>query len=300
MVTVIAPFGLAAGDPFLVVPPDDVTTQSPAYRYANMEESEAITEIDRRSILYQRTEPHGHVRTPVRLTGRLRGVHVHSALAEHERPTTPFEICDARLILALDDFADQLQKRDIVELVHYTMYRPLPHSRDVLAGEYSYGASEFSSVVSSPLNASYQHAGDRRTAEYGAKTSKNTKTSGSRPAPSATARKSAGATKLEPPRLMTGPSRHSLGLAIDVGAFVKRDGTILRVSSLFGGNLRAQTCGPRAKPPRAPNAKELWDIVCDAFDAKIFTYALTPNFDRAHHDHFHMEINPTVKWFLYH
>jgi hypothetical protein len=95
--------------------------------------------------------------------------------------------------------------------------------------------------------------------------------------------------------LNTSPSRHPLGLAIDPGVFIKRDGTILSVASHFKGKIGAQTCGRGASRPTDPRAEELWSIVCDAFDAKIFTYTLTPNFDQPHQDHFHMEINPGVR-----
>jgi hypothetical protein len=64
------------------------------------------------------------VRTPVRLAGELHGVSIHSSLPPEERKTTPYEILDARLALALDDFARVLERHDVVEVVHFTMYRP--------------------------------------------------------------------------------------------------------------------------------------------------------------------------------
>jgi hypothetical protein len=45
-------------------------------------------------------------------------------LPEAERKTTPFEILDARLAQALDDFAEILRNHDVVEVVHFTIYRP--------------------------------------------------------------------------------------------------------------------------------------------------------------------------------
>src|SRR5690606_25689885 len=98
--------------------------RSPAYRYANMTNEEAFAELDRRKILYVREKPTFGVRAPIRLTGRLHGVHVHSSLPPEQRPTTPFEILDARLALAVDDFCAILERHDVDELVHYTMYRP--------------------------------------------------------------------------------------------------------------------------------------------------------------------------------
>ena len=290
-VLVSIPWIAEASDPYLVVPAAEVVDQSPAYRYANMGEQQALDELDRRKILYQRTERHGVVRTPIRLTGRLHGVHIHSALPEHERPTTPFEICDARFALALDDFAAQLAVRGIVELVHYTMYRPSAESTAPAVS--AAWAGSLSRLASQKywLGASFENAkapGTAKIAQTGKRSASKPAASGSRSASS-------------PPRIMTGPSRHSLGLAIDLGAFVKHDGSVLRVGSHFLGKIGVQTCGPGSLPPNEPSsARELWDIVCDAFDAKVFTYVLTPNFDQPHHDHFHMEINPGVRWFLYH
>ena len=52
--------------------------------------------------------------------------------------------------------------------------------------------------------------------------------------------------------------------------------------------------------PDAADARLLRSLVCESFDRKIFTYVLTPDFNAAHADHFHMEIKPGVRWFLYH
>jgi hypothetical protein len=85
-----------------------------------------------------------------------------------------------------------------------------------------------------------------------------------------------------------------------VGALRKRDGCWLNVASHFGGRIGAPTCGPNAEQPGSSRAQELWSIVCEASDLGVFTYVLTPNYDRAHADHFHMEINGKVRWFLVH
>jgi len=268
-----------------------------------MDPQQALAELNSRKILYQRAEPHGNVRVPVRLTGRLRGVHIHSSLAEHERPTTPYEICDARFVLALDDFAAQLEKRGIVELVHYTMYRPPPEPATSTTSATSDSAAWSGDAAKFAGPGYWIGESADRTQAYGSKTN-----SGAKPARSAapgTAGKNPKTTNKRTaaparPRIVTGPSRHSVGLAIDSGVFIKRDGTILSVASHFHGKIGAQTCGPGVPRPSDSRAEELLDIVCDAFSAKIFTTVLTPNFDKSHEDHFHMEINPGVRWFLYH
>src|SRR4029078_8575220 len=39
---------------------------------------------------------------------------------------SPYEIYDCRLVLALDDWARVLARHDVVEVVHYSVYRPPP------------------------------------------------------------------------------------------------------------------------------------------------------------------------------
>lgn len=301
---VTLPWVAEASDPFLVVPSAVVVDSSPAYRYANMEAQAAIDELDRRGILYQRVEPHGDVRTPIRLTGRLHGVHIHSSLPEHERPTTPFEICDARFALALDDFAALLARRDIVELVHYTMYRPAVASAPA-AQAHRGPWMDRTSKLGPPdrwdmMAKTTAKAGKRPAPASPRKTNKTTKPSRTKPGKSTRTTKPTKTVSPPTPRLVTTVSRHPLGLAIDPGVFIKRDGTVLSVASHFHGKIGAQTCGRGVSVPKDPRAQELWAIVCETFDEKIFTYVLTPNFDQPHQDHFHMDINPGVRWFLYH
>lgn len=116
---------VAANNKYLEIPPEDESRGSPAFRHANLDDAAALAELDRRGVPYVRaTAPLPGVRTAVRLTGPLRGVHVHSVLPEEERRDSPFELLDARLAIALDDFARVLARHDVVELVHFTMYRP--------------------------------------------------------------------------------------------------------------------------------------------------------------------------------
>jgi hypothetical protein len=119
------PMVRAASGSRLVVPPPEVAEQSLAFHYANLGDAEAIDELNRRGIAWvPASPPLPGVRTPIRLSGPLRGVTIHSTLPEPERRTSAFEILDARLALALDDFCALLARHDVVELVHYTMYRP--------------------------------------------------------------------------------------------------------------------------------------------------------------------------------
>ncbi len=215
---------------FLEAPAESVVLQSPAFRYANLTNAAAYAELDRRALPYARlSEGPSGVRAPVRLTGTLHGVAVHSALPPGERASSVYEVLDARLALALDDFCALLERHEIVELVHYTMYRP--------------GAS---------------------------------------------------------PRADSDllPTRHPGGLAIDVGALRKRDGTWLDVGQQWQSDIGKKTCGPGAKKQTGARAEELVGIVCETADSRLFHYMLTPHYNAAHHDHVHLEIKPGVRWFL--
>jgi hypothetical protein len=92
------------------------------------------------------------------------------------------------------------------------------------------------------------------------------------------------------------PSQHELGLAIDIGAFVKRDGTRLEVKRDWRGRIGAAPCQPVAD--EGPAAAELRAIVCEARVAGLFTVMLTPNANAQHADHLHLDITRNATWSL--
>lgn len=395
----------AAGSPFLEVVDPAEAMRSPAYRYANMSNEDAFAELDRRHILYTKQVATNGVRAPIRLTGRLHGVHVHSSLPPEARPSTPFEILDARLALSLDDFCAILARHDIDEVIHYTMYRPnvappgftsnavattdstnkgaeprgasaaaparsgkapapaaRPTSRSakkkapprtleqkgvrVGKGEASpptrragrkdaYGVGEDGDLDRDPSldeiaddklasqvdgedldlakAAPKPKAPPPRKAAGGASHSKGSSPTPHPTAIGSTSRRTAAAIRRPPTRSADegeaehthskwAPpgTRHPAGLAIDVGAVHKRGGRWLSIASHFDGKIGRKTCGVGAPVPEAADAKELQAIVCEAREAGVFTYALTPNFNQDHVDHVHFEIKPGVTWFLYH
>jgi hypothetical protein len=112
--------------------------------------------------------------------------------------------------------------------------------------------------------------------------------------------------KEEKPAPTTNPAwappgtRHPAGLAIDVGKLRKKDGTWISVLDHFHGKIGDKVCGDAAPVPESAQARELRTIVCESLSDHVFTYVLTPNYNAAHADHFHMEIKPGVKWFLVH
>jgi len=211
--------------------PSDASGQAPAKRYARLDRVGCEAELARRGISFAHVDDARGVLAPVRLSGPLHGVTYRTGLSAPQRGSSPLEIVDCRLALSLDDFAIQLAAHDVVEVVHFSIYRP----------------------------------------------------------PS---------TKWPANRIA---SRHPGALAIDAASFVKRDGQALTVERDFHGHIGAATCGPGASPhPATVEAMELRGILCDAADARLFNVTLTPDYNWAHRNHFHLEITAGVPWFLVH
>jgi hypothetical protein len=94
-----------------------------------------------------------------------------------------------------------------------------------------------------------------------------------------------------------GSTGHRGALAIDAALFHRRDGTVLSVLRDFKGRRGAPVCGSRAAPGATPAARALRDIVCRAAERHLFHVMLTPNHDRDHRNHFHLELRPDgVEW----
>jgi hypothetical protein len=74
------------------------------------------------------------------------------------------------------------------------------------------------------------------------------------------------------------PSRHARGLAIDVHDLATVDATF-SVKQHFARNT-----------PCAPDAPVLNRVACDLSSTQLFRELLTPDYDRDHHDHFHLAI----------
>lgn len=71
-------------------------------------------------------------------------------------------------------------------------------------------------------------------------------------------------------------SEHALGKAIDIGGFELADGTIVDVEDDWSAGGRKEAF--------------LRDIAAGA--CRLFSVVLTPNHDRDHHDHIHLDIGP--------
>lgn len=217
-------------DPSRLSTPPDITAM-PAYRYGQLSQEACERELTSRGIPFQRQSSTPGVVAPVRLTGPLHGVTFHTDVAENQRATTPWEIADCRLVLAIDDFSEILAAHGIVDVRHYSMYRP--------------------------------------------------------PAKDWPADKPG--------------TRHGGALALDAGRFTDKDGNVLDVDKDFHGAIDAKTCGADAHPnPATPEAIELRAILCETVDRHLFNVVLTPNYNKPHHNHFHLEVTAGVKWFLVH
>jgi len=104
------------------VDPDPAST--PAVRYASLGRAACFEELERRGIRFSPVDSARGVLAPVRLKGPLHGVTFRTGLPASQRATSPWEIVDCRLALALDDFSAQLAAHDVVEVIHYSVYRP--------------------------------------------------------------------------------------------------------------------------------------------------------------------------------
>ena len=98
--------------------------QSPSYRYANLENAACLTELQRRRIAFEKMGKARGVRAPVRLKGKLGAVRFRTLLPERLRKTTPYEVYDCRLLLALHDLSAILRKHRIDEVVIFSAWRP--------------------------------------------------------------------------------------------------------------------------------------------------------------------------------
>lgn len=86
-------------------------------------------------------------------------------------------------------------------------------------------------------------------------------------------------------------SQHNYGLAIDLMGLELNDGRKLDVEEHFKGEIGAPVCGPDAVLTEADErAILLRNLICDLARRGIFHVLLTPNFNEAHRNHFHLDI----------
>lgn len=101
-----------------------------------------------------------------------------------------------------------------------------------------------------------------------------------------------------PKRAGSAPARrHPGALAMDVRALKRSSGADLVVLDHFDGRLGEKVCDANRQPESA-DARELLAIVCEVAGAHVFNSILTPNYDSQHQNHFHLELTPSVSWFM--
>lgn len=97
--------------------------------------------------------------------------------------------------------------------------------------------------------------------------------------------------------------RHPGGLAIDVRRLIKRAAPGSKPTDLVVERdwkpARGQApCSKEARAAGNAREQELRAIFCEADAQRLFTSMLSPNYDKAHENHFHLELRPEVKWRL--
>ena len=98
------------------------------------------------------------------------------------------------------------------------------------------------------------------------------------------------------PRSRRKKSQHAHGLAADVVSFRLTDGSTLSIERDWQGELGAPACGPEARLTETTEAAvALRNLVCDIARRGFFHFMLTPNYDRPHHDHLHLDIKRDAK-----
>lgn len=96
---------------------------TPGHTYAALGGEACAAALRQRGVAFTPLEGVAGVEFPLRLTGPLRGIRIHGEpLAK--QATSPYEILDCRLAVALDDFAALVAPLGVVEMVHMSMYRP--------------------------------------------------------------------------------------------------------------------------------------------------------------------------------
>jgi hypothetical protein len=98
--------------------------EGPAVRYGRLDRTTCEAKLAQRHVPFAAVDEARGVLAPVRLTGPLHGVTFHTGLPASKRASSPWEIVDCRLALALDDFAEQLALHDVTQVIHFSMYRP--------------------------------------------------------------------------------------------------------------------------------------------------------------------------------
>ena len=100
-------------------------------------------------------------------------------------------------------------------------------------------------------------------------------------------------------------SQHAYGLAADIVSFTLDDGTVLEVPTDFLGRRGEPPCGPQANvhaqkgstKEHLERAVRMRNLVCELARAGAFHHILTPNYNKAHESHLHVDLKRDNTWF---
>lgn len=93
-----------------------------------------------------------------------------------------------------------------------------------------------------------------------------------------------------PPNCPQGLSQHAFATGIDLARFVHDDGTTWTVNDDWVIDpTGTATCSAATEDP-----KDTWlhDVACDLKDDDVWKIMLTPNYNAAHRNHFHVDLTP--------
>jgi hypothetical protein len=90
-------------------------------------------------------------------------------------------------------------------------------------------------------------------------------------------------------------SMHRRGLAIDVGWLTTADGVAVEVLESYERHSGDPPCDAAAD---TDVGRRLRDFACALHAGKLFNVVLTPNANKAHHNHFHLDVTPNARWYI--
>lgn len=91
-------------------------------------------------------------------------------------------------------------------------------------------------------------------------------------------------------------SQHAYGLAIDLRSFRMLDGSVWDIEKDWGASVDTDACGPGAVlATPTEHTLGLRNLVCELFEAQLFSHHLTPSHDMAHRNHLHLDIQRDAK-----
>lgn len=90
-------------------------------------------------------------------------------------------------------------------------------------------------------------------------------------------------------------SQHRRALAIDIRWFTTADGETWDVLEDYERNSGSPPCEDE---PETEAGEFLKEFACSLHASKTFNVILTPNANKEHHNHFHMDITPDAEWYI--